>query len=83
VTAIFDTTVGGDVSGKSYKVLHSADNYFTLDSYDENTKDMKGTFNVTFVVTSYGDEKDFPDTLRLTEGRFQTRLLPKKEWGVN
>lgn len=83
VTASFHTIVGGDVSGKSYKVLPSADNYFTLDSYDENTKEMKGTFNVTFVVNSYGDERDFPDTLRLTEGRFQTRLLPRKEWGMN
>lgn len=80
VKADFYTLIGGDVLGNSYKVLPSPDNYFALESYDEASRVMKGSFSVTFVLASNKNDRDFPDTLRLTDGRFETRIFTKEEF---
>jgi len=80
VKAEFYTLIGGDVLGNSYKVLPSIDNYFTLESYEASSRVMKGNFNVTFVLASNKNDRDFPDTLRFTDGRFETKIFTKEEF---
>lgn len=79
VTARLATYIGGDVLGNSYKVLDSPVNFFELNSYDVNTKEIRGKFNVTLLLSSNGNDTLFPDTLRFTEGKIHTRLFSRDE----
>lgn len=78
VKAEYGTLIGGDVSGNSYKIIPSPYNYFILESYDEKSRELRGSFQVTFEFVG-GCDVDFRDTLRFTEGKFHTRLFTKKE----
>lgn len=75
VRARFLTIIGGDVLGKTYQVLNTPDNFFELESYNEETKEVIGKFNITLVLKSDATDPFFSDTLRLTEGRIHTRIF--------
>ena len=77
VRASFNSLIGGDVSDRSYHVLDTPDNFFELESYNEETKEIRGKFNVTLVIKPGSGSTDsfFSDTLRFTEGRIHTRIF--------
>lgn len=75
----------GDVLLDSYQVLETEDNWVNISSYNANTGEVRGTFQISFVHGSAEDvvkrEKvvtDFPDTIRFTNGQFHTRIYNRK-----
>lgn len=77
VYANFHTwTSDGDVVGDNYSVLSGEDNFFEIESYNPNTKEMKGKFEVTFVLERQGWGHFLADTLRFKNGRFHTKIIP-------
>lgn len=63
-----DTALG------DYHILNDAEpNYFTVDSYDSVSREIKGRFEVTFLV-NHAPDANAPDTVRFTEGKFHARL---------
>ena len=54
----------------------SATNKVTILSYDTLSKEIKGTFNLTFKVTKR-PYPDYPDTIRYTNGVFHGKKTPK------
>jgi hypothetical protein len=64
----------GDVALDAYKAINSIDNYFTIEDYNERTKELRGSFSVTFKIFSRQDPNS-PDTIRITNGKFYTRIL--------
>lgn len=69
----FYSIIGGDVSGDQYDVIPSPENFFELLSYDEAGKKVRGKFAITLVNRSKIDRL-FPDTVRLTDGNFETEV---------
>ncbi|GAA4446656.1 hypothetical protein GCM10023091_40170 [Ravibacter arvi] len=69
----FYSMIGGDVSGDYYDVIPSPENFFELLSYDEAGKKVRGKFAITLVNRSKIDRL-FPDTVRLTDGNFETEV---------
>ena len=67
----------GDVLQDRYDVLESEDNYIVIDSYDPKTLEIRGSFQVTFIIEmrSLNDPSDLADTLRFTNGIFHTKIL--------
>lgn len=67
----------GDVSQDNYDVLETEDNYIVIDFYNTNTQEVKGSFQVTFVINrrSANNPSSLPDTLRFTNGIFHTKIL--------
>lgn len=59
-----------------YRVLETEVNHLVIESINQEKLEMKGTFNVTFVIDhrSVGSTL-LPDTVRFTKGTFQTRIL--------
>lgn len=49
-------------------------NFITLEEYDETSGEVKGTFDITFVVDWKSSLVDEPDTIRFTNGVFHTRV---------
>ena len=80
VDANFHTLVSdGDALGDSYLPVETEENYITLTSYNEDTREVKGTFQITLAVEleDHRPRKtvlDAPDTIRLTDGRFKAIL---------
>ncbi|HAK77106.1 MAG TPA: hypothetical protein DCR35_02420 [Runella sp.] len=70
----YTSTDDGDVLGDIYTILPTQDNFVQIDNYDNYTKEIKGKFQLTFVIKSIGGNHVLPDTLRLTEGRFHTKI---------
>jgi len=64
----------GDVLLDSYYVILSSNNYFTINNYNESTKELRGKFEVTFKIFDRQDP-DSPDTIRVTNGSFNTKIL--------
>ena len=63
-----------DITLGDYHILNDAKpNYFTVDSYDSVSREIKGRFEVTFLVNRAPDA-NAPDTVRFTEGKFHARL---------
>lgn len=64
----------GDVSVGDYDIFEKADNFINITSFDKKTNEMRGTFDVTFTVSSrLAYLKDsYPDTLRFHNGQFKT-----------
>lgn len=57
-----------------YHILNDAEpNYFMVDSYDSVSREIKGRFEVTFLV-NHAPDANAPDTVRFTEGKFHARL---------
>ena len=80
VNASFHTLISdGDVLGDSYLPIEAENNFITIDSYDQETEEVNGTFQMTLAV-NLEDHKlvktvaDAPDTIRLTEGKFSVIL---------
>ncbi len=51
-------------------------NQMTLDSYDTLSKEIKGTFNLTFLV-EHRPYSYSPDTIRFRDGKFHGKLIKK------
>ncbi len=64
----------GDVLLDSYNAIPSTNNFFTIEDYNERTKELRGSFAVTFKIFSRQDPNS-PDTIRVTNGKFYTRIL--------
>jgi hypothetical protein len=64
-----------DVIYGQYRILESdSSSFVTLISFDSITGEVRGTFDLTFLV----EHRPFPgapDTLRLRNGQFYTRLV--------
>lgn len=82
-TVLTDASYGtlvddGDVVGDIYKVIEGeSDNFVTITSYNEETKEVKGNFQVTFVFDETDTKSDptAPDTIRFTSGEFHTKII--------
>ncbi len=65
----------GDVVAGIYNPLAGADNTVTINSYDVNSGDVSGTFDITFVKRELSAYL-FPyytDTIRFSGGTFKTK----------
>lgn len=64
----------GDVTLGSYHLIeYDTSNRLVIDSFDDLSKEIKGTFNLTFLV----DQRPYPaapDTIRFINGKFHGRL---------
>jgi hypothetical protein len=67
----------GDVVQDLYEVLESEENYITIESFESKNREVKGKFQVTFIIhqRSVNDPSNLPDTLRFTNGVFHTKIL--------
>ncbi|MFN2458273.1 MAG: hypothetical protein ABR502_08750 [Chitinophagaceae bacterium] len=70
----FTSQDDGDVALDAYKAINSIDNYFTIEDYNERTKELRGSFSVTFEIFRRQDPNS-ADTIRVTNGKFYTRIL--------
>jgi hypothetical protein len=75
IRASFNTMVETDMIGDQYKVLASEDNYLHIEKYDPKSKDIRGSFQVTFVFEKSGYRHTLPDTMRFTDGRYLTKMM--------
>ena len=74
----FDTREGGDVTANTYIPISSPENSLNITHYDSVTNEIKGTFRITFVKDlSQQQLNPAPDTLRFTDGEFETVLERK------
>lgn len=64
----------GDVALDYYNPIASANNYFTITNYNERTKELWGSFAVSFKISTRRDPNS-PDTIRVTNGNFYTKIL--------
>jgi len=72
----FTLAQDGDVGQDVFDVLESEDNYIEIKNFDAKTLEIKGAFQVTYVISSRSTEpSSLPDTLRFTEGSFETRIF--------
>jgi len=63
-----------DVILGNYAVLESdSSSFITLTSYDSISKELKGVFDITFIVDNRPNAS-YPDTIRFRNGQFHTRL---------
>jgi hypothetical protein len=75
IYAIFFTSIDdGDVLGDIYAILPTQDNFVQIDNFDNYTKEIRGKFQLTFVIKDRGSNRILSDTLRFTEGRFHTKI---------
>lgn len=80
VDANFHTLVSdGDVLGDAYLPVETEDNHIVLTSYNEDTREIEGTFQMTLAVEleDHRPQKtviDAPDTIQLTDGKFKATL---------
>jgi hypothetical protein len=62
-----------------YKVVNSPkeNNYLQIDEYNKDTREIKGRFQIVLVVTRFPKPRGNydPDTIRLTNGVFHTKVL--------
>ena len=76
--ARFDILEGGDVTANTYTPINSPENTVNITHYDSVTNEIKGTFRITFAKDLNQQQlNQAPDTLRFTEGEFET-VLEKK-----
>lgn len=65
----------GDAIDGEYFVFEADSNYIEITEIDLNTKDFIGKFKVTFLKdTTFNVNPNLPDTLRFSEGEFQTKI---------
>jgi hypothetical protein len=78
VGSFLTTFIDFDMFRDKYEVVESEDNYLQIDEYqDKGNREVKGRFNVTFVLRSQRADNSYEDTLRFTNGRFHTKILPR------
>ena len=76
-----DSMVGGDLgywtadqADGRYTILESdSSSFVTMQSYDSITKELRGTFDLTFIVF-HRPYPSSPDTLRVRNGVFHTKV---------
>ena len=71
----FTSIADGDVSGDNYLPIEEEDNFVSIDTYNQATGKIAGTFQMTLAVEledhrPYKTVADAPDTIRLTQGQF-------------
>ena len=79
IPGYFHTSIAdGDVGGDTYLPIEEEDNFVSIDAYNEATREIAGTFQMTLVIRleDHNPQKvsGLPDTIRLTEGRFEAIL---------
>jgi hypothetical protein len=75
IRGLYATSVDdGDVAGDDYNVLPADNNNITITDYNTSTKEIKGTFEVSFIITRKFNPLA-PDTLRFKNGVFYTKIL--------
>ena len=72
---LYTWTSDGDVLGDTYNVLTTENNFVEITSYNPDTKEIKGKFEVTFVLERRGSNHILADTLRFQNGHFHTKIL--------
>ncbi len=81
-TRPYRRSVYDDVSGDSYRVDETAENYVEITSYDSTRGRVTGTFAFTAIIdTTHGPPTVFTshlNTVRFTEGRFEVPLVDDK-----
>jgi hypothetical protein len=76
-----NTFIDSDMFRDQYELLESEDNYLQIDTYQENgNREIKGRFNVTYVLKTPRAFNSYEDTLRFTNGKFHTKILEPIKW---
>lgn len=78
---LFELLSDGDVGGDCFYTADSEENYIQIDSYNEKTREIKGSFLLTLVARKPRSSNALPDTLRFRKGRFHTRIIEYKGRG--
>jgi len=67
----------GDVLCHTYGVLESdsLNNWVKITKYDEKTKELSGEFSVTYIKTRECATLSYPDTIRIRNGVFHTKIM--------
>ena len=66
----------GDVGKDYYEVLRTEESYLAVASFDPATKEIRGTFRVTFLIKNRSRTlPTYPDTVRFTNGEFRTKIF--------
>lgn len=81
IVTLFELVSDGDVSGDLFYTADSEDNYIQIDSYNEKTKEIKGSFQLTLAIQMPRRSNALPDTLRFRNGRFHTKIIRYKARG--
>ncbi|MCF2489597.1 hypothetical protein [Dyadobacter sp. CY347] len=81
VRARLDSEIYDDQPGDTFKILPKSESYLQINSLNMATGEIFGEFNFTMVVCGVKDDSNLPDTLRLTNGKFHTKILvhPKRK----
>ncbi len=68
----------GDQTDGYYTVLESdSSSFVTVKSYDSITKELRGTFDITFLAVHKPPYANAQDTLRVRNGSFHTKVRDK------
>jgi len=75
-SSFYTLIADGDVLQSSYKLDTSANNFFVIDKYNEETGDVSGRFQLTMFLNKWYDWETQPefDTIHFTQGQFETRI---------
>lgn len=79
IRAILNSQIYDDQSGDVFKVLPESESYLRINSLNLATGEIFGEFNLIMVVYGLKDDSTLPDTLRLTNGRFHTKILERRK----
>lgn len=71
--AYYYTTIGLDVIINKYQMDDNPNNSIIISEYNETTKTIKGTFNLTLKST-YNYNNFYPGTVTFTNGKLNTQL---------
>lgn len=78
LSSIYGTSQDDGDVGCDYYEVYEADsiiNHITISYYNQNTEEISGTFNGTYLVTKPKCKQTAPDTLRITNGVFNTKIF--------
>lgn len=80
LTSLYGTfSDDGDVICDHYNVFEadSITNHLTITSYNEATKEVAGTFDVTYIIDAARQKcnPSAPDTIRIRKGEFKTKIF--------
>jgi hypothetical protein len=67
----------GDVGCHLFQVLEkdSLNNWVRITKYNEKTKELSGEFSVTYIKTEECATFSYPDTIRIRNGVFHTKII--------
>jgi hypothetical protein len=67
-----------DLNNEVYNSIIREGNYIRIEDFNPETREIKGSFEVTMALERRGGERTLPDTLHFTEGHFHTKILDKQ-----